>query len=236
MVFEGLKYANNPKNDAPIIERQSEFSGKRLLECSPRHREARERIWSSLHLDYQSSDYDQRAHAADIALDLIDDIRASALYQRFDYVICAHVGEHIPDYQQAIRGLYDLLRPGGTAILQVPVLEAQYTAVTWDEFHGDDTRVFHRFALSLGETASDLLAPLGAQVELLWIAMPPEIFAVNSHKFRALAEQRYRIKNHALGEALGAQFGLGDAQMTEAFIIRKPRWPRWGRVRWLFKP
>jgi len=38
----------------------------------------------------------------------------------YDFIICNHVLEHIPDHLQAMRELYRVLSPGGTAILQVP--------------------------------------------------------------------------------------------------------------------
>ena len=39
----------------------------------------------------------------------------------FDAIICSHVLKHIPDDAQAMRELYRVLRPGGWAILQVPL-------------------------------------------------------------------------------------------------------------------
>jgi hypothetical protein len=39
----------------------------------------------------------------------------------FDAVLCCHVLEHIPDDAAAMRELFRMLRPGGTAILQVPL-------------------------------------------------------------------------------------------------------------------
>lgn len=38
----------------------------------------------------------------------------------FDFIICNHVLEHIPDDTKAMMELYRILAPGGTAILQVP--------------------------------------------------------------------------------------------------------------------
>jgi SAM-dependent methyltransferase len=40
----------------------------------------------------------------------------------FDVIYCSHVLEHIPDDRRAMQELYRVLRPGGWAILQVPVL------------------------------------------------------------------------------------------------------------------
>ncbi|WP_339702358.1 methyltransferase domain-containing protein [uncultured Marixanthomonas sp.] len=39
----------------------------------------------------------------------------------FDFIICNHVLEHIPDDTKAMQELYRILAPGGTAILQIPL-------------------------------------------------------------------------------------------------------------------
>lgn len=39
----------------------------------------------------------------------------------FDWVICNHVLEHIEDDQQAMGEIYRVLKPGGSAVLQVPI-------------------------------------------------------------------------------------------------------------------
>lgn len=41
--------------------------------------------------------------------------------ERFDLIICSHVLEHIPNDRIAIRELFRVLKPRGTAILQVPI-------------------------------------------------------------------------------------------------------------------
>ncbi|SHG60547.1 Methyltransferase domain-containing protein [Salegentibacter echinorum] len=38
----------------------------------------------------------------------------------FDFVLCNHVLEHIPNDSKAMQELYRILKPGGTAILQIP--------------------------------------------------------------------------------------------------------------------
>lgn len=39
----------------------------------------------------------------------------------YDFILCNHVLEHIPDDVQAMRELYRVLKPGGVAILQIPL-------------------------------------------------------------------------------------------------------------------
>lgn len=39
----------------------------------------------------------------------------------FDVILCNHVLEHVPDDKRAMRELYRVLKPGGWAILQVPI-------------------------------------------------------------------------------------------------------------------
>jgi SAM-dependent methyltransferase len=39
----------------------------------------------------------------------------------FDVICCSHVLEHVEDDRQAMRELYRVLKPGGWAILQVPI-------------------------------------------------------------------------------------------------------------------
>ncbi|MGB3591834.1 MAG: methyltransferase domain-containing protein [Nonlabens sp.] len=39
----------------------------------------------------------------------------------YDYILCNHVLEHIPDDRKAMKELYRVLKPGGTAILQIPL-------------------------------------------------------------------------------------------------------------------
>ena len=41
--------------------------------------------------------------------------------QQFDWVICNHVLEHISNDKIAMQEIYRVLKPGGTAILQVPL-------------------------------------------------------------------------------------------------------------------
>ena len=63
---------------------------------------------------------DAVAGLADPRLDLEHLDLADATY---DYVICSHVLEHVDDDEQALRELHRITRPGGAAILLVPLVE-----------------------------------------------------------------------------------------------------------------
>jgi SAM-dependent methyltransferase len=75
----------------------------------------RQRLSSFESLRYLSVDMD--ADRADMQGD-VTDLQLSD--ESFDFVLCVHVLEHVPDDRKAISELYRVLRPGGTALLQVP--------------------------------------------------------------------------------------------------------------------
>lgn len=131
----------------------------RLLETSPRlgetYRQAMAR-W----FDYTASDYDQRAHRADVQLDLQAlDLESASL----DVVLTPHVLEHVPDTDRSIAEVFRVLAPGGRVYLQVPVQQGWTTPPPRPEFHGDRTPVCWRFGLDLTER----LREAGFRVRLL---------------------------------------------------------------------
>ncbi|MEJ2185422.1 MAG: methyltransferase domain-containing protein [Gemmatimonadota bacterium] len=67
-------------------------------------------------VDYTSADLDSPLAMA--AVDIVDLPWAA---DTFDAVLCSHVLEHIPDDRRAMRELLRVLKPGGWAILQVPL-------------------------------------------------------------------------------------------------------------------
>jgi len=50
----------------------------------------------------------------------------------FDFIICNHVLEHIQDDRKAMQELFRVLKPGGEAILQVPI--SKYNKKTFENF------------------------------------------------------------------------------------------------------
>lgn len=86
----------------------------RVVEVAPM-RGFEQRCLNQPQLDYTSFDLERHAleHGDITSLHYPDD--------SFDYFICFHVLEHIPDEQSALAEMLRVLKPGGTAILQVPV-------------------------------------------------------------------------------------------------------------------
>ena len=119
-----------------------------LMETSPRLGDAYKDAMSAK-VDYLASDYDQRAHKADIAIDLQKiDLPDSYL----DVLMTSHVLEHVPDTHAALDEIMRVLKPGGSMVLLVPVLQGVTAPPAEPEFHGDDTPVFWRFGLDLTKT------------------------------------------------------------------------------------
>lgn len=120
----------------------------RLMETSPRLGDAYKDAMAA-RVDYLASDYDQRAHKADVAIDLQKiDLPDDSL----DVVLTSHVLEHVPDTSAALSEVFRVLKPGGSMVLLVPVLQGVTAPPVEPEFHGDDTPVFWRFGLDLTGT------------------------------------------------------------------------------------
>jgi SAM-dependent methyltransferase len=106
------------RNRANITSRRC-----RLLHVAPEG-VLRRKLQELANLDYLSADL----YATDVMVKMdITDIQFPA--DEFDAIICNHVLEHVVDDRRAMSELYRVLKPGGWAILQVPiseVLEATY--------------------------------------------------------------------------------------------------------------
>jgi len=128
-----------------FVERTPPSLRSRLLETSPRmgadYRAAMARWFT-----YTCSDFDERAHAGTVRIDLqaIDLPDAS-----LDVLLTPHVLEHVPETDTALAEIVRVLAPGGRMYLQVPVLQGATAPPTEPEFHGDDTPVFWRFGPDL---------------------------------------------------------------------------------------
>ena len=73
------------------------------------------RFRNQKNLDYTTTDLN--SPLADVKADICNlPFEADS----FDFILCNHVLEHIPDDTKAMQELYRILKPGGTAILQIP--------------------------------------------------------------------------------------------------------------------
>lgn len=96
------------KDQIKLLHVAPEYSLSRKLQFSP-------------NIDYLSGDlYNPAMVKLDITNIQFDD-------HTFDVVICNHVLEHVPDDRKAMREIFRVLKPGGWAILQVPIKRNQMT-------------------------------------------------------------------------------------------------------------
>jgi SAM-dependent methyltransferase len=87
----------------------------RLLHIAPENK-LKERLQSEVNIDYFTSDISKKDVM--VQMDLMN-IPFSDKY--FDGIICNHVLEHIDDDKKSMSELFRILKPGGWAILQVPI-------------------------------------------------------------------------------------------------------------------
>jgi SAM-dependent methyltransferase len=103
-----------------LRERTDLFArAQRMLHLAPERCLAR-RLQALPRLEYITADYNPGA--ASVCTDITS---AAFADSSFDAVLCSHVLEHIPDDAAALAELFRILRPGGWAILQVPLDEAR---------------------------------------------------------------------------------------------------------------
>jgi len=88
---------------------------KKLLHLAP-ERCLRNVFGRLANLDYINADLNP--DHADVQMDITD---IQYPDNHFDVILCNHVLEHIPDDGKAMRELLRVLKPGGWAILQVPI-------------------------------------------------------------------------------------------------------------------
>lgn len=208
-----------PPADRTRIVGNRALEGYSLLEFSPRYYQRRVSGYRSTFRSYVAADLDQRAHAGEVELDLTCSEHVDRYAGSFDVVLCSHVLEHIPDYRLALQNLSKLLTEEGFVILQVPILERHYVKVTWDEFHGDDTRVFHRFGFDLVDDA--FLSFFAVEPVVAALQFPITSDEIDPAKYEALVGGRHIATEVGL-DVVRAK-GLGSPDLCEALVLSRAR-------------
>ncbi|MBV6405747.1 MAG: methyltransferase domain-containing protein [Flavobacteriales bacterium] len=95
-------------------------AGQHVLHVAP-DRSLRERIRATPGITYTAGDKKEPGYTYPPGTMDLDVTALPFPADRFDLVICSHVLEHVPDDRTAMRELFRVLRPGGLAILLVPM-------------------------------------------------------------------------------------------------------------------
>ena len=111
---------------------------------------------------------------------------------RFDVIFCNHVLEHVEDDHQCMKELYRVLKPGGFAILQVPIDYSRETTYEDKSITSPEDREKHFWQKDhlrlFGRDYPDKLAAAGFNVKQIQMARElPEYEA-----------QRYRIQREEI--------------------------------------
>lgn len=88
---------------------------KSMLHVAPEAR-LRARLSNEANVDLLTVDL--HSPFVDEVMDIVDIGKPD---DSFDVILCSHVLEHVPDDRRAMRELFRILKPGGFAILQVPL-------------------------------------------------------------------------------------------------------------------
>lgn len=95
---------------------------------------------SKLNVSYRTADMEMAG--VDDKIDILN----MWLYNnnQFDFFICSHVLEHVPDDHKALSELHRILKPGGTGILMVPIILG-LEEIDEDPFETDESERWRRF-------------------------------------------------------------------------------------------
>jgi len=223
VVYEAiLRQFDGSVSAAPIV-RNSNLKAYTVLEFSPRSYTTRLPLYSSAFKEYVASDFDESAHRTDVKIDLLDPETYAGLLGKFDIIICSHVLEHIPDYHHAIGGLSSLLSPTGKLFFQVPILEGHYTPITWDEFHGDHTRAYHRFGFDLAEKFLPLFPSIALYLGLREFEITSR--EIKLTKYDSLQQGNLGIEIVEFGGEVMDAKGLGCPDLCEVFVLSRKNEP-----------
>ena len=113
-------------------------------------------------LDYKSADLNPEN--AELQMD-ITNIRFKDNY--FDFIVCIQVIEHVFDDQKALKELFRVLKPGGCAIIEVPI---NYNLKKTVKLVSDEKSEYHNIDAHVRDYSSDfveLLEKTGFKVNVI---------------------------------------------------------------------
>ena len=61
--------------------------------------------------------------------------QSTTLHGKFDTVFCLHTLEHCIDIPHVVNGIYDCLRPGGHALIEIPLQPKEPTPTKWGHYY-----------------------------------------------------------------------------------------------------
>ena len=117
---------------------------------------------------YENVEYVSIDIASPMAMHLMDITALDFEDSRFDCIVCYHVIEHIDDDMKALRELHRVLKPGGWAMIQVPIeVESTVQRSELGEEEAEKLLRFDDHRRAYGKDFADLLESAGFAVEVL---------------------------------------------------------------------
>ncbi|OOZ39305.1 hypothetical protein BOW53_12145 [Solemya pervernicosa gill symbiont] len=98
---------------------------------------------------------------ADLHLDIMN---MSIPDNSFDYIICHRVIEHLPDDRYGMKEFYRILKPGGIAVISVPINLDMQESIEYGEANPLENEHFYHYGLDFSSRI-------------------PQEFVIQSHKF-----------------------------------------------------
>jgi SAM-dependent methyltransferase len=152
------------------LERETALfsGGKRLLHVAP-ERCLFERFSRTPGLSYLPGDKMADGYGRQSGIQRIDLLQLAFDEGSFDYLLCNHVLEHLPDDHRAMRECFRVLVPGGTAIFTVPLRDGPTLEDPSVTSPADRKRLFGQWdhVRYYGPDIADRLAEVGFRVTLV---------------------------------------------------------------------
>ena len=117
------------------------LSNSRVLHFAP-EKNLHQKIEGLEPVKYVMADYAPKSEK----VQKLDATNISYADNSFDFIICNHVLEHIPDYRRAMQEIYRVLAPNGVAILQTP-----YSKILSSNFEDENLKTEEQRLFFYGE-------------------------------------------------------------------------------------